>query len=171
MRKRKTRRGYLFVEFLAQRSKIQEKIDLGWPIAHVWDYLRFRREFSGSKTQFSRLIKKYISTPVYLEYSPENTNIKLNENDPKASNDGNEDGTLFEKKEKSAWGDNRVEFIEHLPEILEKVEKGWTRVNIWKLLRSEEKYSGSVKNLSNQIAKYMRDKTSFTSQNVDTEWE
>ena len=115
MKKRKARKGYLFIEILAQRSKIQEKIDLGWTISQTWEDLKSQRKFSGSRSQFSRLIKKYLSTPIYLEQIPQK---KPNKIDDKRSYED-----FFYEKYKSKWGDNRVEFIDNLPEMAEIMQK------------------------------------------------
>lgn len=68
MKRRNTRQGSLFVESLAQLPEIQEKLDLGCLLPHLWKHRSSKRKYTYNTNQFFHHIIKLFSTSTFQEY-------------------------------------------------------------------------------------------------------
>ena len=130
----RNQKGLVKIEFIALRKEIQEKLDQGWSNARIWRLLRSEKKYLGSISHFNFQVNKYL--------------VKIHEKSKEIDSEEKSNGEAFGESLndyvcQKKWRIHRSEIIAQCSFIQEKLDQGWPRSHIWRVLWSEAKFTGS----------------------------
>ena len=82
MSNRSGRKGFVWMEFLSLFYEIEEDLENGRPVAHIWKRLRAENKFTGCRAHFRNLVVKHMEEQLKRSKTvPTDTNNKVSTDD------------------------------------------------------------------------------------------